>query len=167
MWNLISNHPRKEITEINPNLIKILTSYRFPMGSWLLGIGGSTLSHDHASIFFTNVTQTWPKVKVYTNAKLVSSSFFISFGYLYWGFHMFLTDMDMGMGNWQYFGLQHHSCVCTTPKLSYLGKITLVSIWFRMVLIQIMTWVYKILSSWHTHPIYQKFDWFDKYNTHR
>ena len=33
------NHSWKEITEINPNLIKIAMAYRFPMGT-LLGIGG-------------------------------------------------------------------------------------------------------------------------------
>ena len=36
------NHSRKEMTENNPNLIKIIVSYRFPMGS-LSWIGDLTL----------------------------------------------------------------------------------------------------------------------------
>ena len=36
------NHPRKEITEINSNLIEIMAPYRFPIGTWW-GIGGFTL----------------------------------------------------------------------------------------------------------------------------
>ena len=66
----------------------------------------------------------------------------------------FFYGQVMGIGIWQYFGFQHHSGLWTTPKISYLGKITLVSIWIRMVQIQIITQVYKILSSWHTHLIW-------------
>lgn len=61
--------------------------------------------------------------------------------------------MGMGMGIWQCFGFRHHSGLCTMPKLSYLGSIILVSICFRMMLIQIITRVYNILSPWHIYPI--------------
>ena len=39
------NHLRKGITKINPNMIKIMAPYIFPLGSWL-GIGGFTLEGD-------------------------------------------------------------------------------------------------------------------------
>ena len=61
--------------------------------------------------------------------------------------------MGVGIGIWQCFGFWHHSGLCTMPKLSYLGSITLVSICFRMILIRIITRVYKILSPWHIHPL--------------
>ena len=41
----------------------------------------------------------------------------------------------------------------TKQESLYLGKITLVSIWFRMVLTQIITRYTNILSPWHIHQI--------------
>ena len=37
---------------------------------------------------------------------------------------------------------QYHSGLCTIQESSHLGNIFLVSIWFRMVLTQIITWIY-------------------------
>ena len=48
-WNLILTTYKKEITEINPNVIEIMAPYRFPMRSWS-GLGASTLI-----IVFTSV----------------------------------------------------------------------------------------------------------------
>ena len=49
---------------------------------------------------------------------------------------------------------------------SYVGKVSLVSIWFRMVLTQIITQVYKKFSPGHTHQI-SMFDWYYNFDTHR
>ena len=48
--------------------------------------------------------------------------------------------------------------VYTMREPRYLGKIAIVSIWFRMVWTQIITWVY-ILSPGHTHQIWI-LDWY-------
>ena len=34
MWNLTLTTHKKKIIEINPNMIKIIPPYKFPMGSW-------------------------------------------------------------------------------------------------------------------------------------
>jgi hypothetical protein len=47
----------------------------------------------------------------------------------------FLTNM--GMDVWRYSCFRYHSDLYTMSKFSYLGKITLVSIWIEMVLTQI------------------------------
>ena len=45
---------------------------------------------------------------------------------------------------------------------SYIGKITLVSIWFRMVLALIITWIYKDSLTLTYHQI-SIFDWYYKF----
>jgi hypothetical protein len=47
------------------------------------------------------------------------------------------------MGIWQYFCFWYRLGLYSMQEFSYLGKITLVSIWFRRVLTQIISWVYQ------------------------
>ena len=52
LWNVEPpfNHARKEITEINPSLTKLMAPFRFMMGSWS-GMSASTLAiHSKLSI---------------------------------------------------------------------------------------------------------------------
>jgi hypothetical protein len=58
---------------------------------------------------------------------------------------------------WVFDGIfvRYHSGLYTMQELSYLGKVTLVLIWFRMVLTQIITQVFK---NSPTHQIVI-FDW--------
>ena len=44
---------------------------------------------------------------------------------------------------WRYFCSQYHLILHTMQEPSYLDKIAQVSVWFRMVLAQIWTWIYK------------------------
>ena len=62
------------------------------------------------------------------------------------------TDIDnedsiflipVGYGIWHYFCFWDHSCLYTMQEPWWLGKIALVSIWFRIILNQILTPVYK------------------------
>ena len=82
--------------------------------------------------------------EVQTSVGLVSSFF-----YTIWESVMrilyLLTGIGMGMGHLTaiLFSISFGSIYCTMHELSYLNKITLVSIWFRMVLTQITTHVYK------------------------
>ena len=47
------------------------------------------------------------------------------------------------MGIWWYFCSQYHLGLHTMQEPSYLDKIAQVSIWFRMVLAQIIIWIYE------------------------
>ena len=47
------------------------------------------------------------------------------------------------MAIWRYFCFRYHLGLCTMQELSYLGKVTPVSIWFMMMLTQIITRVFK------------------------
>ena len=57
--------------------------------------------------------------------------------------HHFLIPIGLRFRVSQYLCLWYHSGLYTMQELSYLCRFTLVSIWFRMVLTQIITWVYK------------------------
>ena len=67
-------------------------------------------------------------------------------------YHHFLNHLDMcdeeftfltSIGICQHLFFLYHSSMYTMQEFSYLGRITLVSIWFRMVLTQIIAWLHK------------------------
>ena len=78
----------------------------------------------------------------YHNFCNIFQVYIISFSYLFFENFMFFDIYKVwifdGIVLWLLFG-----SIYTMQESSYLGNITLVSIWFRMVLTQIITHVYK------------------------
>ena len=54
-----------------------------------------------------------------------------------------ISDKSMGMGFLEYSRYLYHRGLYAMQKHSYLGKVTLVSIWFRMILIQVIPLEYE------------------------
>ena len=53
---------------------------------------------------------------------------------------------------WGNFYFQYYSGLYTMQEPSHLGKFALISIWFKMVLTQMFTWVYKDSLTWRYTP---------------
>ena len=113
-------------------------------------VGNILLSYPPSSPFIHDgwvyIGATDPKL-VISSVDMVCFVFFsfllISFQYLYWRFNHFLLPLGYGYLTLFLLYFPHQLGLCPMQEPSYLGKIDLVSIWFRMVLTQMITWVYK------------------------